>query len=92
VPLVRCSQGLLGDSLGPSLVVRSVLAAGFPCATSFPSLSALAFSPTSPTCQSFALSTALPTTCVQSLGLRLKLLTVPLLSFSELYNAVSCPL
>jgi hypothetical protein len=92
VPLVGCSRGLLGDSLGPSLVVRSVLAADFPCATSFPSLGVLAFSPASPTCQLSALSTALPTTCVQSLGLGLKLLAMPLLFFSELYNTVSCPL
>jgi hypothetical protein len=69
VPLVKGSQGLLGDSLGLSLVVRSVLAVDFPCATSFPSLGALAFSPASLTCQSSALSTTLPKTCVQSLEL-----------------------
>jgi hypothetical protein len=89
VPLVGCSRGLPGDSLGQSLVVRSVLAAGFPCATSFPSLGALAFLPASPTCQLSALSTALPTTCVRSLGLELKLLAVLLLSSGELYDAVS---
>jgi hypothetical protein len=50
VPLVGCSWELPGDSLDPSLVVRSVLAFGSLCATSFPSPGVLVSLPASPTC------------------------------------------